>query len=82
MFPSFNARGNVDAAFQRLTTKLGAELNACSQAIGQMFLVSLVARIYEPGCKVDYMPVLEGPQCSMKSSACAVLGDAYYSDCE
>jgi predicted P-loop ATPase len=63
-----------------LATKLGAELNAYTQAIGKMFLVSLVARIYEPGTKVDYMPVLEGPQGAMKSSACAILGGDYYSD--
>src|SRR3954451_10002761 len=63
-----------------MTTKLGAELTPYSQAIGQMFLISLVARIYEPGCKVDYLPVLEGPQGAMKSAACAVLGGAYYSD--
>jgi predicted P-loop ATPase len=63
-----------------MTTRLGAELNSYTQAIGQMFLVSLVARIFEPGCKVDYMPVLEGPQGAMKSSACAILGGEYYSD--
>lgn len=45
-----------------MTTRLDAELNSYTQAIGQMFLISLVARIFEPGCKVDYMPVFEGPQ--------------------
>jgi predicted P-loop ATPase len=61
-----------------MTTKLGAELNSYTQAIGQMFFISLVARIFEPGCKVDYMPVLEGPQGGMKSSACAVLGGEFF----
>ncbi|QOG17594.1 virulence-associated E family protein [Bradyrhizobium sp. SEMIA] len=63
-----------------MTTKLGAALNPYTQAIGKMFLISLVARICEPGAKVDYMVVLEGTQGAMKSSACAILGGDYYSD--
>ena len=39
----------------------GAEDTPYTQAIGPMFMVAMVARILEPGCKADYMVVLEGP---------------------
>ncbi|TIS46179.1 MAG: hypothetical protein E5W96_27760 [Mesorhizobium sp.] len=39
-----------------------------------LWLVAAVARVFEPGHKFDYMPIIEGPQGSRKSTFVAALG--------
>jgi hypothetical protein len=56
-----------------LSYYLGAEPSSYVEAIGKMFMIAMVARIFNPGCQMDYMPILEGGQGARKSSACRIL---------
>jgi predicted P-loop ATPase len=55
---------------------LGAQDTSFTRQAGAKWLISAVARILRPGCKVDTMLVLEGPQGARKSSALATLAHA------
>ncbi len=46
----------------------------------QKWLISLVARVYEPGCKADTMLVLQGSEGIGKSTFFSIIGGDYYDD--
>ena len=85
-----NARNSVTEYLESLTWDgttrldhwladcLGVERSAYTMAVARNWLISMVARAYQPGCQADHMPVLEGLSGAGKSSALAVLGGPWY----
>jgi Virulence-associated protein E len=60
-----------------LSTYLGAPETDYTKGIGTLFLTAMVARIFKPGVKADYMIVLEGQQGAGKSRACQGFHDKW-----
>jgi predicted P-loop ATPase len=59
---------------------LGAEDNAYHRLVGRFFLINMIRRIYEPGCIMRSVPVLEGEQDKGKSRALRALAQPWFSD--
>lgn len=64
-----------------LTAFFGCEDNEYTRSVSRRFLIGSVARALQPGCKMDTMLILEGPQGLKKSTAIAELyGDEWFTD--
>jgi predicted P-loop ATPase len=51
-----------------------------SRAVGAKWLISAVARVFQPGCKADHCLILEGDQGIRKSSALAAISKPWFVD--
>ena len=51
-----------------------------TKAVGRNWWITLVARIFKPGCKVDNMLILEGPQGAYKSELLKVIAGKWFGE--
>lgn len=63
-----------------LSTYLGTEDTPYHRDVGEKWMISMVARAFQPGCKVDHVLILEGKQRALKSTALRILGIGFFSD--
>jgi predicted P-loop ATPase len=61
-----------------LVTYLGADATDYTFAVGRWWLISAIARAFQPGCQADHMLILEGAQGAGKSTAMGILGGEWY----
>lgn len=63
-----------------LTDYLGVPDSPYVRLVGRFYLIGMIKRVMEPGCKFDYCLVLEGTQGKGKSTALSILGGEFYAD--
>lgn len=61
-----------------LRRAMGVDETKYSRAVSRNLWLSLAARVYDPGCQCDYMPILEGKQGIFKSKALRTIGGPWY----
>lgn len=54
--------------------------NAYYRQTARMWLIGAVARVFEPGCKFDFAPIIEGRQGLRKSTMLSRLGGTWYGE--
>lgn len=75
----WDGKERIATAFE---TYLGVQMpKGYVRAVSKKFFLALIARIYQPGCKFDHLPVLEGKQGIGKSTFGRILvGDKWFMD--
>ncbi len=57
---------------------LGSKDSEYTRSVSKNFWISMVSRIFRPGCQVDNMVVLEGPQGSGKTTSLRIIGGNWH----
>jgi len=63
-----------------LSKYLGVKENTYTEAVSKKMLCAAVARVFEPGIKFDYVPILEGKQGIGKSTFIKTLAGQWFGD--
>lgn len=58
----------------------GVAANSYTTSISRCFMVGMIARLMEPGCQVDYLPVFESTEGKNKSKALRALGGIWHTE--
>lgn len=58
----------------------GAVDNEYTRHVGRKTLVGACARLFSPGCKFDYVLIMEGEQGTGKSATCRIIGGKWFGD--
>lgn len=61
-----------------MSDAFGAEQTDYTADVGRNWFVSMAARVYQPGCQVDTMVILEGSQGIRKSTALSVIAKPWF----
>lgn len=65
-----------------LSDSLGVKHGQYERAVSKNFWISMVARIYRPGCQVDNLLILEGAQGIGKNRALRAIGGKWYAQAQ
>lgn len=63
-----------------LAKYVGVAASDYVRAVSRMFMIGMVARIFQPGCIMRTMPILEGKQYQGKSTVLRILGGKWFGD--
>jgi len=63
-----------------LPTAFGTTDTEFHRCVGRNFIMSIVARVLNPGCQQDYVPVFEGEQGTKKSSMLRIIGGEWFTE--